>query len=180
MIAYRGWVVGLCLLGGAVRQASAGVEGLFEANPDGTFTYHYRVENPNGAFPIFGWSLGLTGFDWTPFDSSFSGDVIVPDGWVALPGIPVDTPVAQDFLSLDPSTDVPGGGVLDGFSFTSAFAPGRVPYLAFGDSATLSGTVVGPVGIVPEGGTRTAMLVLGGVVLAGWVPRRGHATLPHP
>lgn len=133
--------------------AAAAVIGSSAANGDGTFTYSYTVDNALGDFDVAGWSLefGFATPDWNQLDVTSGGDVTVPDlGWVADVGIPASGASAQDFLSLDPSSDVVVGAALSGFSFTSTFAPGSVVYREFsalGDS--VAGTTVGP-SLVPE------------------------------
>lgn len=146
-------VAGLLILGS--RAGLGQISSSYDANPDGSYTYHFQVDNSAGASAIMGWSLGLVRMDWDPTDLSLGGDVTVPGNWVALPGIPVGTPFAQDFLSLDPAFDVLPAGTLDGFSFTSLFGPGLLPYTVFGsDGSSSGGQVIGPlipaVGIIPE------------------------------
>jgi hypothetical protein len=156
----------MLLLIGA-RPAVANLTVTTVTNPDGTFTYSYIVDNSSGSFDISILSLDLpiATPDWDQLDQFSGGDVAVPDSnWFASAGIPVFGNSAQDFLSLDPSSDIGVGEVLGGFSFSSAFAPGQVwfhEFSALGDST--SGFTVGPVAI-PEGETwLTMMLVIGAI-----------------
>jgi hypothetical protein len=133
--------------------APASIIGSALDNGDGTFTYSFEVDNSSGSFDVSAWSLDLPFAtpDWDPFDAGFGGDVIVPDNWVAQPGTPVTGLFAQDFVSLDPSSDVLVGTKLGGFSFKSSFRPGLVGYSEFsavGDAVT--GSTVGPAEAVPE------------------------------
>ncbi|HXK21732.1 MAG TPA: hypothetical protein VMS55_03545 [Myxococcota bacterium] len=136
-------------------------------NGDGTFTYSFTVANSSGDFDVSAWSLDLpfAAPDWDPFDTGFGGDVTVPDNWVAQPGTPVTGLFAQDFISLDPSSDVLVGTTLGGFSFKSSYRPGTVSYYEFsalGESAT--GSTTGPAQAVPE--PRAALVFALGLV---WV-----------
>ena len=141
----------------AAAPAGAAVIGSALDNGDGTYTYSFQLDNSAGAFDISGWSLEFDFAlpDWDPVDIAGGGDVTVPDpNWIAGLGIPIAGQSAQDFLSLSPDTDVLVGATLDGFSFTSAFAPGTVTYYEFsalGDSAT--GSTTGPAAApIPEPG----------------------------
>jgi hypothetical protein len=145
--------------------SQAVVIGAFTANPDGTFTYAYTVNNSGGAFDIGAWSLdlGIALPDWDQLDTLSGGSVSIPNaGWFAAPGIPISGQSAQDFISLDPASDVAVGSVLSGFSFTSRFAPGPATYREFsGSGDEASGQTVGPaVASVPEGGVGIAPFVL--------------------
>lgn len=152
--------------------ARAFVTGSVVDNLDGTYTYSYLVNNSAGTFDIAIWSLEFPFLmpDWDTFDTLSGGDVTVPNsGWLAGTGVPIAGLSAQDFLSLDPSADVLVGATLGGFSFTSAFAPGTIPFREFsalGDSA--SGTTVGPAErapSVPDGGPGVVLWGLLCVVL---------------
>jgi len=160
---------------------NAAVQGTATDNGNGTYTYDFTVDNSGGNFDIFAWSLefnfGLP--DWNQNDTPIGGDVTVPNsGWAAQAGTPTTGLSAQDFLSLDPSTDVLAGSMLSGFSFTSAFPPGEVSYNMFsplGESG--SGTTVGPAlvtGRVPDSGPGlVGFAVIGLLLIAGAARERG-------
>lgn len=132
--------------------------GSYVLNGDGTVTYSYEVDNRSGGFEIAAWSLefDFATPDWNPLSVFSGGGVTVPNAnWDASLGLPVTGLSAQDFLSLDSSTDVGIGSSLAGFSFTSRFLPGQVAFNEFsavGDSAT--GYTLGPVAptAVSDGG----------------------------
>jgi hypothetical protein len=133
--------------------APASVIGSALDNGDGTFTYSFTVDNRAGSFDVSAFSLDLplATHDWDPADTGAGGDVTVPFDWIAGAGIPVTGLFAQDFISLDPSSDVLVGTTLGGFSFKSSLRPGAVTYYEFsgvGDSAT--GSTTGPATAVPE------------------------------
>ena len=136
--------------------APASIIGSALDNGDGTFTYSFEVDNSSGSFDVSSFSLDLplATHDWDPNEIASGGDVTVPDNWFAAEGIPVTGLFAQDFVSLDGSSDVLAGSKLDGFSFKSSYAPGAVNYYEFsavGDSAT--GSTTGPAAApVPEPG----------------------------
>lgn len=142
------------------------ISGTVTPNGNGTFTYAYTVDNTAGLFPVIGWSLdfdfGPADRDWDPADVGFGGEVAVPANWIADDGVPVIGPLAQDFLSPRISSDLPVGGVLGGFSFVSALAPGSVRVFTFGPAReSASGFTTGPV--IPEPvGAATLVALLGG------------------
>lgn len=158
------------------------VQGTFVINGDGTVTYFYEVDNRFGLFDISLWSLEfpIATPDWDTLDQFSGGDVVVPNiGWFADAGVPVTGQSAQDFLSLNPDSDVHVGETLFGFSFTSRFLPGTVTYRefsAFGDSA--GGLTVGPVitAPIPEGEAWLAGLAVVGVAGAAVAQRRSRGS----
>jgi hypothetical protein len=157
-------------------QLNAIIIGSATDNGDGTYTYDYTVDNTAGTFDVFAWTLEFdlapTDIDWDQFDSSFGGDVVVPNvDWVAQEGIPaLGGSSAQDFQSISFAGDVLIGETLSGFSFVSSHAPSTavftVEFGIFGESAT--GTTVGPglASAVPDGGSTLGLLFLG-VTLVG-------------
>jgi hypothetical protein len=169
-------LVAAAALFAALQFATASVIGTVVANPGGTWSYAYTVDNSGGAFDIASWSLDLSipAADWNPLEALSGGDVSVPDpGWFADAGVPVAGGSAQDFLSLSPASDVARGSTLAGFSFTSSFAPGPATYFEF--SATggfVRGATVGPAaGSVPEGGGWLAGLAALALVAFGRATR---------
>jgi hypothetical protein len=154
----------------AAASSHATIISSFVVNGDGTTTYTYIIDNSSGPFDIAAWSLefDLPSLDWNPLDTLSGGDVTTADAnWFADEGIPVAGLSAQDFISLDPSTDVLIGSVLGGFSFTSFHPPGNVTCREFSPTGeSLSGVAIGPVIAVPEGEPWMATLVLGGLALA--------------
>jgi hypothetical protein len=148
----------------ASEPASAMITSSFVANGDGTVTYSYEVDNSTGLFDVAAWALefNLPSPDWNQLDSLSGGDVSVPNAsWFADAGIPVTGLSAQDFISLDPSSDVLAGAILGGFSFTSSFQPGPVTFHEFsalGD--VISGTTIGPVIALADGRSRMGTLAL--------------------
>src|SRR5690606_19657648 len=123
---------------------------------------------------VVAWSLttNLPIFDgWS--DVASGGSVSVPDAnWIAQPGTPSPGgPAPLDFISLDPAGDVLVGTMLDGFSFTTPFAPGAVTYFEFsalGDFA--SGVTIGP---VPDLGGGAELVGVAALALLAWLGR-GH------
>ena len=160
--------------------APASVIGSALDNGDGTFTYSFEVDNSAGSFDVSAWSLDLpnAAHDWDPLDTGAGGDVTVPFNWIAGEGIPVTGLFAQDFLSLDPSSDVLVGSKLGGFSFKSSLAPGSVTvheFSAVGDSLTSStkGPATAP---VPE--PRAALVfALGLLLVASTLNRRARRSV---
>ena len=149
--------------------ALASVIGSALDNGDGTFTYSYTVDNSLGSFDVSAFSLDLplANHDWDPNDTGIGGDVTVPFNWIAAEGIPVTGLFAQDFISLDPSSDVLVGAKLGGFSFKSTLQPGTVTayeFSAFGDSST--GSTTGPARAVPE--PRAALVFSLGLLLVAF------------
>ncbi|MGZ8939726.1 MAG: hypothetical protein ACXW32_10990 [Limisphaerales bacterium] len=149
--------------------ASGVLIGSVADNGNGTFTYSYEIVNTSGAFDIAAWSLEFDFLtpDWNQLDTLSGGDVSVPDpGWIADAGVPIAGLSGQDFLSLDPLSDILAGSSLSGFSFTSTFGPGAVNYFEFsaiGDSA--AGSVLGPVSSVPEGSRGIELIAIAGLAL---------------
>jgi hypothetical protein len=149
---------------GVPSPAQGGVLCTAIDNLNGTFTYAYTVDNTGGAFPVMAWSLefsfGTADRDWDPLDLAGGGDVVVPGNWIADNGKPVAGLLAQDFLSLDTSSDVAPGASLGGFSFVSARQIGSVQVYTFGPAGeSASGTTR----VIPEPvGTATLMALLGG------------------
>ena len=148
------------------RNALGVVLGAVVANGDGTITYTYLVDNSAGTFDIAGWSLEIPrrNADWNPSDQFSGGDVTVPNaGWFASTGIPgADGWFAQDFLSIDPASDILVGDGLGGFSLTSSLLPELVPYYEFSaDGLSTSGMTMGParmpVGMAEGGGPYSAL-----------------------
>lgn len=142
---------------------------------EGLYTYTYQVHNTENIdlnsdlFDISAWSLEFfVTPDWNQNDvlNDPPGDVGVPVSmsdwlshpatpsapqWIALAGTPSIGLYAQDFVAVRPIDDIVVNSILGGFSFTSAFAPGSIPYFEFGSTgARNSGLTVGP---VPEPGT---------------------------
>ena len=169
--------VALACLGLTLAPAYGVIQSTYVDNGNGTFTYHYTVDNQAGTFDIASWSLdlGLASPDWNQNDASLGGDVSVPNsGWLAFAGTPILGLSAQDFLSLDTSSDVLMGATLAGFSFTSAFGPGEVSYFEFGAlSESSSGLTTGPVfAAVPDASNPLPMGLAGLAFLAAWGHRR--------
>lgn len=142
--------VGAAFLLAGAASASATVVGTFTNHGDGSYTYHYRIDNSAGTFDISQWSLefGFSTPDWTPLTTASGGDVAVPDpNWDASAGPALPGSFTLDFLSLDPASDVGIGSSLGGFSFLSRFEPGTVAFTEFAadGSTSFSGTTLGPV-----------------------------------
>ena len=171
---------GLLLLTAALPLRAV-ILGASVQNPDGSYTYSYAVDNTAGAFDISYWSLefDFATPDWNQADTFGGGGVTVPSGdWFAMAGIPLSGGSAQDFLSLAPSGDVVAGASLDGFSFTSWFAPGAVTFSAFDPfgSASVQGSTVGPsaaAATVPEGSGPYALMVAAFLAACAFLRRRG-------
>ncbi|MBL9136360.1 MAG: hypothetical protein JNK85_10855 [Verrucomicrobiales bacterium] len=173
----------VCALLAGTCASRGEVVGSFVLNGDGTVTYFYEVDNRAGLFDISLWSLEFPFAtpDWEMLDTFSGGDVEVPNtGWFANGGLPVTGESAQDFLSLDPASDVLLGETLVGFSFTSRFLPGSILYREFSaQGESVSGLTIGPVITtpVPEGEAWLAGLALAGVAGAAVVQRRGRTSL---
>lgn len=167
------------------RNASGVVLGTVVTHGDGTITYTYTVDNSAGTFDIAGWSLEIPLLhpDWSPTDQFSGGDVTVPNaGWYASEGIPsVGGWFAQDFLSLDPASDILVGDGLGGFSLTSSLLPELVPYFEFSaDGLWAGGMTMGPAKIpvgLPEGGGPYLALAMGALAMTnmGRLSGRRHA-----
>jgi hypothetical protein len=130
----------------------ANIIGSVTGSPDGLgLLYSYEVDNRAGTFPVVAWSLDFNfSPEWNPDDLAVGGDVLVPPDWGASGGIPITGVAAQDFFSF--FSDVPSGGTLSGFAFTSAHWPDTVRYFEFGPSGEWStGLTIGPAE-VPDGG----------------------------
>jgi len=170
---------GFLLLASALP-SRGNVIGTSTANLDGSYTYFYVVDNTAGAFDISSWSLdfAFAAPDWNQADVGSGGSVAVASvDWLAGPGIPVVGLSAQDFLSLGPWSDVLIGTSVDGFSFTSWFAPGSVTFSefdAFGESSN-QGKTVGPsarIDTVPEGGGSYSLLAAAFLAGCAYARRR--------
>jgi hypothetical protein len=143
-----------CVLLAASVPGSGAIIGSFTHNGDGTVTYFYEVDNTAGAFDVAAWSLefGFKTPDWDPVDASTGGEVMTPNpNWLAQAGIPIVGEAAQDFLSLDPATDILAGTVARGFSFTSSYLPGPVVAYEFSAAGnSTAGITIGPVWAVSD------------------------------
>ena len=157
---------GLLLLTAALPLRAV-IIGTSALNPDGSYTYSYAVDNTSGAFDINYWSLefDFATPDWNQASTLNGGDVTVPsEDWFALAGIPLSGLSTQDFFSMFPSGDVVAGSSLDGFSFTSWYAPAQVTFVEFdpSGSASIQGLTVGPSSVVgaavPEGSGPYALM----------------------
>ncbi len=151
--------------------ATAHVAGSQTPNADGSFTYSYVIDNSAGSFDVAAWSLEFSFLapDWNPLDLFSGGEVAVPNqDWFADSGIPITSASAQDFLALDPDADAAAGDILIGFSFTSRFLPGAIPFHEFSaDGESISGMTIGPVqavSVVPEGNGAFAAAALAGIM----------------
>lgn len=172
-------VAGPLLFLSCLLPVHASVVGTSALNADGSYTYSYTVDNTAGLFDIAIWSLDFdfTTPDWDQNDTFIGGGVTVPDeNWFAMAGTPTVGASTQDFISLTGGILV--GTSVDGFSFTSWFAPGTVTFSEFdalgSDSAV--GTTVGPSqsgsATVPEGPGPYAMMTAALILGAGLVRRK--------
>lgn len=130
------------------------------------YLYSYTVDNSQGSFDIWMWSLEFNFLpDWVMTETEVGGEVTVPTDWLAQEGIPNSAVATQDFLTF--TADVLVGETVAGFSFVSAFPPGSVGYSQYGVTGDVfSGNVLGPTS-VPDGGALVglwacALLLLGG------------------
>lgn len=185
----------LCLLSDRDTWGSPFVFHTFKANGDGTYSYEYGVDNSDGSFPIFAWSLelGLTPaqVDWNPRSLPQTGGILgsgsrsirVPTGnpqnpiddWESKPGIPTRGLSAQDFTALDPlgGGDIQPGLALGGFGFTSGHAPGPLSYTLFGPGGEfLHGVTVGPVAIPEPGAAAHVTMALFVIGVCRWLAVR--------
>jgi hypothetical protein len=165
----------MTLLGALVAASASGnVVGSYVINSDGTVTYSYVVDNTGGSFDIAAWSLefDFATPDWDPLSATSGGGVVVPNSnWDASQAVAIAGLSAQDFLSLDSSTDVVVGAKQSGFSFTSRFLPGTIRFNEFSadGSGFNSGSTVGPLVVaIPDGGAVGWMGLAAGVALGCW------------
>jgi hypothetical protein len=180
----RRFIVAGTLLLAHHQSAFASITGSANANADGTYTYSYTVDNSSGRFDLAAWSLefNFPTPDWDQFDAP-TGDVQVPLGWGAQPGIPVTGLSAQDFFTLSPNDDVKVNSTLNGFSFTSRFQPGTVLFSEFAEAtgAANSGSVVGPAATtqtVPDSGTGFGLIALGTIATLRALNWQRHSRKP--
>ena len=88
----------------------------------GLFEYSLTIKNPLHNDGISGLNLVNAG---TAFGLNESSTISAPAGWFFFAPIP---PLVNElnFFSMDPSTDIPVGGSLGGFTFQSTTDPGSV------------------------------------------------------
>jgi hypothetical protein len=156
------------LLLGVTSWASAGpaVEVTATNIGGGLFEYDLVLDNTTGNQPLDGLDILHAVSVFGLVDTS---NVSAPAGWMPLDLLPgLDE---LDYLSLDPSTDVPVGGSLGGFSFESTKDPATLVDGDFAMEAIGSDCACQ----IPIPGPPTAILLglgLAGLGLAGCAKRR--------